>query len=116
MKCGKSFVMQNAMKHPKCIHVDVHELLHFVQGNNTSRIFRKSILSSTKSFSCLDVFVFVCALGDFLVLSASVLRQIARAIFLITEAEKPQKLIPNHHTINSKQFLKFICQTNYKAA
>ena len=26
----------------------------------------------------LDAFVFVCALGDFLVLSASVLRQIAR--------------------------------------
>ena len=27
------------------------------------------------------------------------------AIFLITEAKMPQKLIPNHHTINSKQLL-----------
>ena len=27
------------------------------------------------------------------------------AIFLITEAEMPQKLIPNHRTINSKQLL-----------
>ena len=33
---------------------------------------------SPKSFSWLDVFVFVCALGYFLVFSASVLRQIAR--------------------------------------
>ena len=31
-----------------------------------------------QKFSWLDVFVFVCALGDFLVLSAPVLRQIAR--------------------------------------
>ena len=31
-----------------------------------------------KFFSCHDVFVFVCALGDFLVLFTSVLRQIAR--------------------------------------
>ena len=36
----------------------------------------------------------MCALGDFLVLSASVLRQIARAIFLITEAEKASKTHP----------------------
>ena len=28
------------------------------------------------------------------------------AIFLITEAKMPQKLIPNHRTINSKQLLK----------
>ena len=27
------------------------------------------------------------------------------AIFLITEAKMTQKLIPNHHTINSKQLL-----------
>ena len=31
-----------------------------------------------QKFSWLDVFVFVCALGDFLVLFAPVLRQIAR--------------------------------------
>ena len=29
------------------------------------------------------------------------------AIFLITEAKMPQKLIPNHRTINSKQLLNF---------
>ena len=28
------------------------------------------------------------------------------AIFLITEAKIPQKLIPNHRTINSKQLLR----------
>ncbi|WP_204430591.1 hypothetical protein, partial [Bacteroides gallinaceum] len=31
-------------------------------------------------------------------------------IFLITEAKMPQKLIPNHRTINSKQLLnRFFC-------
>ena len=30
------------------------------------------------------------------------------AIFLITEAKMPQKLIPNHRTINSKQLLIFL--------
>ena len=43
------------------------------------------------SFSCVLWAIF----------SASVLCQIA-AIFLIMEAETPQKLIPNHRTINSK--------------
>ena len=38
----------------------------------------KSLSVFPKSFSWLDVFVFVCALGDFLVLFAPVLRQIAR--------------------------------------
>ena len=28
-------------------------------------------------------------------------------VFLITEVEMPQKLIPNHRTINSKQFLNY---------
>ena len=36
--------------------------------------------------------------------SDCILRQIA-VIFLITQTEMPQKLIPNHRTINSKQFL-----------
>ena len=57
-----------------------------------------------KVFFLLDVLVFVCALGDFPASFASVLRQIA-AIFLITEAKLTRKLIPNHRTINSKQFL-----------
>ena len=59
---------------------------------------------SPKSFSCLDVFVFVCTLGDFWVLPASVLRQIP-AIFLITQVKMTQNSSKNHHTINSKQFL-----------
>ena len=39
---------------------------------------RKLMQEAAKSFSWLDVSVFVCALGDFLVLFAPVLRQIAR--------------------------------------
>ena len=42
------------------------------------RKFRNCFEFLQKSFSRLDAFVFVCALSDFLVLSASVLRQIAR--------------------------------------
>ena len=38
----------------------------------------ETVLNFSKKFSWLDVFIFVCALGDFLVLSAFVLRQIAR--------------------------------------
>jgi len=38
----------------------------------------ETVLNFSKKFSGLDVFIFVCALGEFLVLSASVLRQIAR--------------------------------------
>ncbi|CCZ71068.1 unknown [Bacteroides sp. CAG:702] len=54
---------------------------------------------------------FSCVLwAIFLVLSASVLRQIARYL-PITEAKMPQKLIPNHRTINSKQLLRVICPT-----
>ena len=49
---------------------------------------------------------FVYALGDFLVLFVPVLRQIARARYLPHHRTKmTQKLIPNHHTINSKQLL-----------
>ena len=61
------------------------------------------------SFSCVlwAIFWSFPLLGYFLVFSASVLRQIAR-IFLITQTEMPQKLIPNQHTINSKQFLRVL--------
>ena len=38
----------------------------------------EAVLNFSKKFFCLDVSVFVCALGDFLVLFAPVLRQIAR--------------------------------------
>ena len=65
---------------------------------NCFEFLQKVFLVLMHSFSCV-------LLSDFLVLSASVLRQIAR-IFLITQAKLPQKLIPNHRTINSKQFLR----------
>ena len=37
----------------------------------------------------------------------SLLSPLSSAIFLITEAKMPQKLIPNHRTINSKQLLNY---------
>ena len=49
-----------------------------ITTDNAPRLCEKLFWISPKSFSRLDVSVFVCALGDFLVLSASVLRQIAR--------------------------------------
>ena len=53
----------------------VKEIRHWWQNLNDSK---KLFWISPKNFSWLDVSVFVCALGDFLVLSAPVLRQIAR--------------------------------------
>ena len=47
----------------------------------------------------------MCVLGDFLALFAPVLRQIARYL-PHHKTEMPQKLIPNRHTINLKQFLR----------
>ena len=68
---------------------------------------QEAVLNFSKSFSWLDVFVFVCALGDFLVLFAPVLRQIARYLPIVKTQDfaSLQKLIPNHRTINSKQLL-----------
>jgi len=40
--------------------------------------YLEAVLNFSKKFFWLDVSVFVCALGDFLVLFAPVLRQIAR--------------------------------------
>ena len=48
------------------------------QRHGGTEFSKKLFWISPKSFSWLDVFVFVCALGDFLVLFAPVLRQIAR--------------------------------------
>ena len=62
---------------------------------NCFEFLQKVFLVLMHSFSCV-------LLSDFLVLSASVLRQIARYL----PHHMPQKLIPNHRTINSKQFLR----------
>ena len=54
------------------------------------------------------MYLFVRALGDFLVLFAPVLRQIARYLPIVKMQDfaSLQKLIPNHRTINSKQLLR----------
>ena len=52
----------------------------------------EAVLNFSKKFSWLDVSVFVCALGDFLVLSAPVLRQIAR--YLPHRSENASKTHP----------------------
>ncbi len=54
-----------------------HTLTRICQANLSEKL-RSCFEFLQKSFSWLDVSVFVCALGDFLVLSAPVLRQIAR--------------------------------------
>ena len=63
------FNFMNVLILPNCLFADIHFQLLYSQ---------KLFWISPKSFSWLDVSVFVCALGDFLVLSAPVLRQIAR--------------------------------------
>ncbi len=65
---------------------------------NCFEFLQKVFLGLMHSFSCVLWAIFCSFPLLFFV------RQ--PAIFLIIEAEMPQKLIPNHRTINSKQFLK----------
>ena len=67
-----------------------------------SSFYLEAIL--TKSFSWLDVSVFVCALGDFLVFFAPVLRQIARYPPYRTSGNA-LKTHPKSAHDNFKQFL-----------
>ena len=59
----------------KCAKLQI-ELNHYTL--NEVMDYLEAVLNFSKKFFWLDVSVFVCALGDFLVLFAPVLRQIAR--------------------------------------